>query len=129
MVIDILLGELPNCRMHRLHGSRDAAGYEKDFPVAELINHTNVSFERDLCERIFAEHLLNQCIYLGCARHFHERPPWIDAVVDPRWLPVAGGLDELLGEVALPRERIHRLDLEAAIQAHVHIRLYDRVFR
>jgi hypothetical protein len=69
---------------------------------------------------------MNEGIYLRRARHIDGWSPRINAVVDPRWLPVAGGLHELLGKVALPRERIHRLDLQAAIQTHVHIRLDDR---
>jgi hypothetical protein len=97
-------------------------------PVSELgaVCGTTL-FELDLREHLFSQDLLNQCINRRGARHVHEWPPRIDAVVDPWWSPMVRRLDEALGEVGLLCQRIDCLDFKATVEAYVHVRLYDRV--
>src|SRR2546426_1152574 len=83
--------------------------------------------ERDLSEHLLAQDLPNQRVNRPGARHVHEWPPRIDAVVDPWWSPVARRPDEALGEVGLLCPRVHCLDLQATVEAYVHVRLHDRM--
>ena len=79
--------------------------------------------ERDLSEHLLAQNLPNERVDRPGARHVHEWPPRIDAVVDPWWSPVARRPHEVLGEVGLLCPRIRRLDFQATVEAHIHVRL------
>ena len=81
------------------------------------------SLERDLSEHLLAQDLSNERVDRPGARHVHEWPPRIDAVVDPWWSPVARRPHEVLGEVGLLCPRIRRLDFQATVEAHIHVRL------